>query len=206
MASLEGKVFAVTGAASGIGLATSHLLASRGATLALADVRQESLDATESDILKQNSSVKVYSRAVNVTKANEVASWLDETIKRFGKLDGAANLAGIEGRSMMLMSIAELEDEDWDEVMDVNLRGVFNCLRAELQRMTKDASIVNAASIAGQRGVKKGAPYCASKVGRDGRLETDPKLTLAKHGVIGLTRTAAREVGEKNIRVNAIAP
>ena len=166
MTALEGKVFAITGAASGIGLATAHLLASRGATLALADIRQDPLDAARLDIEDRNTTVEIFSRVVDIVKADEVASWLDETIEQFGKIDGAANLAGVEGRNMLVKTIAELEDEDFDEVIDVNLRGTFNCLRAELQRMKSDASIVNAASIAGLMGAKCGAPYSASKVGR----------------------------------------
>ena len=164
MTSFVGKVIAVTGAASGIGRATAHLLASRGATLALADINQEQLDITVKDILKENDSAKIFSRTVNVAKANEVASWLDETVNRFGALNGAANLAGIEGRNMILKGIAELEDSDLDEVMDVNLRGIFNCVRAELQRIPKDGSIVNASSVAGLRGSGFAAPYCISKV------------------------------------------
>ena len=166
MASLVGKVIAVTGAASGIGQSTARLLASRGAALALADIRQEQLDATVRDLEKQNASAKIFSRPVDVVKANEVASWLEEAVKRFGALTGAANLAGIEGRNILLRGITELEDREFDEVMDVNVRGVFNCMRAELQRMPKDGSIVNAASIAGLKGSAFAAPYNTSKVSR----------------------------------------
>ena len=81
--------------------------------------------------------------------AREVAGWLDETIKRLGPLSGAANLAGV---LTVGMPIVDTQDEDWDYVMDVNLKGVFNCVRAELQRMDKDASIVNASSVAGLKG------------------------------------------------------
>ena len=97
MTSLEGKVIAITGAASGIGLATSHLLASRGAAISIADVRQEPLQAAVADIKKSVPSAKVYHKAVNVVKADEVGAWLDETVKEFGGLHGAANLAGVLG-------------------------------------------------------------------------------------------------------------
>ena len=99
-------------------------------------------------------------------KKGEVAAWLDETIGRFGKIDGAANMAGVTGETFGNTSIENLTDDQWDQVMEVNVRGVFNCLRAKLQRMTGEGgSIVNASSAAGTIGVKNGAPYCASKVG-----------------------------------------
>ena len=149
MTSLEGKVIALTGAASGIALATARLLASRGASISVADIRQEPLDAAVAEIRKAYPSVKIYAKAVNVKNAREVADWLDETIKHLGPLTGAANLAGVLSIGKQ---IVDTEDEDWDSVMDVNLRGVFNCVRAELQRMDKDASIVSASSVVGLKG------------------------------------------------------
>ena len=149
MNSFENKVIALTGAASGIALATARLLASRGASISVADVRQEPLDAAVADIKKAFPNIKTYAKAVNVKNAREVADWLDETIQHLGPLSGAANLAGV---LLTGKHIVDTEDEDWDSVMDVNLRGVFNCVRAELQRMEKDASIVSASSVAGLKG------------------------------------------------------
>lgn len=186
MTSLEGRVIAITGAASGIALATAHLLASRGASISIADVRQEPLDAAVADIKKSNPNVKIYAKAVNVKNGQEVGDWLDESIKHLGPLNGAANLAGVLSTGKQ---IVDTKDEDWDFIMDVNLRGVFNCIRAELQRMDRDASIVSTSSVAGLKGYGGAAAYSTSK-----------------HAVIGLTRSAAQEAGAKNIRVNCIAP
>lgn len=163
MTSLHGKVIAITGAASGIGKATAHLLAARGATISIADVRQGPLEEALASIKESNPSSKIYHKAVNVTKADEVKAWLDETVKELGGLHGAANLAGVVGKTGE-KTIQDLTDEDWDFVLDVNLKGVFNCIRAELQRMESGASIVSASSVAGLKGYGKGAPYSTSKV------------------------------------------
>lgn len=162
MTSLEGKVVAITGAASGIGLATARLLASRGASISVADVRQEPLDAAVADIRTLYPNAKVYAKAVDVRIGQEVGDWLDETIKHLGPLNGAANLAGVISTGKW---IVDTNDEDWDSVINVNLKGVFNCIRAELQRMEKDASIVSTSSVAGLRGYAGGASYSTSKVG-----------------------------------------
>ena len=162
MTSLEGKVIAITGAASGIGLATARLCAARGASISIADIRQEPLDVAVADIQQSNSAVKIYAKTVDVKNSQEVHDWLDETVRRLGPLTSAANLAGVFKAGKQ---IADTQDEDWDFVMDVNVKGVFNCIRAQLQRMDKDASIVNASSIAGLHGYGGGAAYSTSKVG-----------------------------------------
>ena len=162
MTSLQGRVVAITGAASGIALATAHLLASRGASISLADVRQEALDAAVADVKKSNPNAKIYAKAVDVRNGGEVGDWLDATIKDLGSLTGAVNLAGVFNRNEI--QIVDMKDEDWDFIMDVNLKGVFNCIRAELQRMDKDASIVNTSSVAGLRGYSTQAAYSTSKV------------------------------------------
>ena len=163
MTSLRGKVIAINGAASGIGLATAQLLAERGATLSLSDLDQAALDTICSDLRDKYHPLEIHARAANVVKSQEVATWLDETIEQFGKLDGAANLAGIVGDSFGNTTVQDMTDQQWDTVMEVNVRGVFNCLRAELQRM-KSGSIVNATSAGGTGGVREGSAYCASKV------------------------------------------
>lgn len=166
MTSLEGRVIAITGAASGIGLATAHLLASRGASVSLGDVQQGLLEEAAANIKESATNSRVYHKVVDVTKSDEVAAWLDETVKELGPLNGAANMAGVIGRSgFQPYLIRDTEDEIWDFVLNVNLKGVFNCVRAELQRMGEGASIVNAASIGGLQGYPYNVTYCASKVG-----------------------------------------
>jgi len=161
MTSLEGKVFAITGAASGIGLATAHLLAARGASLSIADIQSDALSAATESIQAATPSAKLHHQTVNVADSRSVNEWHDAIIKHYGQLDGAANLAGIIGT---WKRIEETEDDDFDRVISVNLKGVFNCVRAQLQRIKGNGSIVNAASVAGMEGAATLAPYCASKV------------------------------------------
>ena len=207
MASMDGKVIAITGGASGIGLSLAKLLAQRGAKLSIADVAQQNLDKA-ADTLKglASSPDSILTSKCDVRKLSDVQDWLKTTVDTFGKVDGAANLAGVFGKG----PIEDLEEDVWDFVIGVNLtvsrrflsekprldetadaryQGVMHCLKAELKVMTKGASIVNAASISGLRGQPGSGAYCASK-----------------HGVVALTKVAAVEQGSKGIRVNAVAP
>ncbi|KAJ9142671.1 Levodione reductase [Pleurostoma richardsiae] len=185
--SLEGKVFAITGGASGIGLATAKTISKRGATVCLADVDQMALEEAEAYFSSQNLPFSI--TKVDVSKREEVDSWIDGIVGKFGRLDGAANVAGIIGKCHGKTPVTELEDEEWQRIISVNLTGMMYCLRAELRKVVDGGSIVNVTSIHGLKGFAKHAAYDASK-----------------HGVIGLTRSAAQEVGAREIRVNAVAP
>lgn len=185
---LAGKVIAITGGAQGIGLATAQLLASRGANLSLADIQEDSLQKEVTHI-KERYSVDIMTCVVDVRKAESVDTWIEKTMRHYGRLDGAANLAGVVGKNLGKTPVAEQDEDDWEFVLGVNLTGVMHCLRAQLRCIEKGGSIVNAASIAGQIGRPMSAAYAASK-----------------HGVIGLTRSAAKEYGKHHTRVNSVAP
>ena len=184
-----GKVIAVTGAASGIGLATAHLLASRGAKLSLADLQEDALQKAKASIEQKQPGAEVMVAAVDVRRHEQVDGWVAATVERFGRLDGAANLAGVIPPSIGLVEIKDQDLAEWDFVMGVNSTGVMHCLRAQLAVMADGGAVVNASSIAGTTGRANNASYAASK-----------------HAVLGMTRSAAKEVGVRGIRVNAICP
>lgn len=187
MASLQSKVIAITGAASGIGAQVARTTAARGASLALADVHEDALHELVAEL--QSTGVEVVGARVDVSSSQEVDDWIGSVVKKFGKLDGAANVAGIEGKNGGYGKLTEMSNEEWDLILSVNLSGLMYCLRAQLRVMGRGASIVNAASIVGL-------------VGRPGM----GAYAVSKHGVVGLTKSAAKEAGEQGIRVNAFAP
>jgi NAD(P)-dependent dehydrogenase (short-subunit alcohol dehydrogenase family) len=188
MASFQGKVIAITGAASGMGLATAKLLAERGATLALADVQEPALKAAAEACKAASPSVDVSIAVVDVRDSKAVETWIQGAVQQFGRLDGAANIAGVF-KPNLKNNVAAEEDSTWDFVMDINLKGVMSCMRAELKHLQKGGAIVNAASILGLQGSIGAAAYSSSK-----------------HGVIGLTRSSAKEAGPLGIRVNCFCP
>ncbi|KAF2807449.1 3-oxoacyl-reductase [Mytilinidion resinicola] len=186
--SLAGKTFIVTGASSGMCRSTAILLGQQGANVGLFDLR--SPDEVAAEIEKAGGSCLAL--ACNVQSREAVDSATEAVVNKFGSLHGAANMAGIAATRKTPVGrfgLTTLEDDDWDMIMKTNLDGVKNCLRAQLQAIKGPGSIVNAASTAGQYGPPNCSPYVVSK-----------------WGVIGLTKTAAKEVGKQGIRVNAVAP
>ena len=186
---IEGKVVALTGGASGIGFATSKLLASQGVHLSIADINGGPLQEAVAKLKEASPAAKIISTVVDVRKDDQVNKWIETTVKELGRLDGAVNLAGVIPKCINKERVEDLNNEDWHFVIDVNLHGVMYCMRAQLQNMNNNGSIVNAASICGTIGFPKNAAYTASK-----------------HAVIGLSRSATKEVGDREIRINCIAP
>ncbi|MDE3112002.1 MAG: glucose 1-dehydrogenase [Chloroflexota bacterium] len=184
---MSGEIVLVTGAASGIGRATAIAFAAAGAkAVVLADVDETGGNEAARQVARAGAQAEFV--RTDVSKPAEVDRLVQRTVQLFGRLDVAVNNAGIEGRSARLVDQTEA---DWDSVLDVNAKGVFLCMRAELPQMVSQGSgaVVNMASIAGVVGFTWAAPYVASK-----------------HAIIGLTKTAALEVSKKGVRVNAVAP
>ena len=185
MKALEGKVALVTGGARGIGKAISAALAADGAKLAVVDIMQDVAEATAAEFRAQGVDAKAF--AANVAKADSVDAMVKAVIEAFGRVDILVNNAGITRDTLMI----RMKEEDWDAVLAVNLKGVFNCIKAVARPMMKQESgkIINIASVVGRTGNMGQANYSASKA-----------------GVIGLTKTAAQELAPRNICVNAVAP
>jgi len=182
---LEGKVALITGAAQGIGRAIALLLASNGADIVVSDINLEKAKETSKEIEamgRRSIAIKV-----DVSKAEEVEQMVEKVINEFGKIDILVNNAGITRDKLIL----RMTEEDWDLVLNVNLKGTFNCTKAVIRHMSKQRSgkIVNIASVSGEMGNPGQANYSASKA-----------------GVIGFTKTIAREFAQRGINVNAIAP
>jgi NAD(P)-dependent dehydrogenase (short-subunit alcohol dehydrogenase family) len=176
---LKGKVALVTGAASGIGRATAELFAREGAHVVASD-----LDAERGPQVAEEIGAAFV--AVDVRDDDAVRALVAHAVDAHGRLDCAANCAGVGAGHA---TTHEYADEDWDRIVDINLRGTWLAMRHEIPAMSSGGTIVNVASTLGLRGSPFSSPYSASK-----------------HGVIGLTRTAALEYAAAGIRVNAVCP
>lgn len=154
----EGKVIAITGGASGIGLATAKIVSERGGIVCVADRDPEALKTTEEFFKAQGKGDKYQVADVDVSSKESVESWIGGIVKQFGRLDGAANIAGVIGRNHSKGSIADLEDEEWDRIIATNLTGSMYCMRAELNNIVDGGSIVNMASIHSLKGKSLGPP------------------------------------------------
>jgi NAD(P)-dependent dehydrogenase (short-subunit alcohol dehydrogenase family) len=182
----SGKVALVTGAAAGMGLATARAFAEAGAAVALADIKEEAVKAEAEKLIVAG--YKALAIRCDVSDDAQVAAMVERAVAEFGRLDAAFNNAGVMAQ---IAPTADSSREDWDRVISINLQGVWCCMKYELRQMERQGSgaIVNNASV----GALTGNPGIASYI-------------ASKHGVVGLTRTAALEYIKHGVRVNAVNP
>jgi len=184
---MKEKVVLITGASSGIGRATAESFASKGAKIVVAARRIKELESLVASIEAKGG--KASAIRTDVSDANSVEQMVNHTIEVFGRLDYAINNAGIEGK---LKGITDLTEDDWDQVLDINLKGTFLCMKYEAKAMLNQdngGAIVNIGSVNSFLGFPTGSAYVTSK-----------------HGLVGLTSSISAELAPKGIRVNLICP
>jgi len=182
MKKLENKVAVITGGSGAIGATTAKLFLQEGAKVVLVDINEEALNNTKSLLDSENVSIF----KADVTKAEEVQGYVNHTVETFGKIDIFFNNAGVEG---IVKPIIEYPEEEFDKVININIKGVWLGMKYVLPQMNEGGSIINTSSVAGLKGFPSMTAYVTSK-----------------HAVIGLSRTVALEAAPRKIRVNTVHP
>lgn len=185
MADFKGKNVLITGGTRGIGFALADAFAAAGANVAICATREDALKEAAAKLTTRGG--KVFTKVVNISQAQACEELVTDTVKEFGSLDILINNAGITKDNLTV----RMSEQEWDDVINVNLKGTFLMSKAALKVMFKkrSGSIVNISSVVGEMGNPGQANYVASKA-----------------GIIGLTKTLAKEFGSRNVRVNAVAP
>lgn len=182
MKKLENKVAVITGGSGAIGSTTAKLFLQEGAKVVLVDINEEALNSTKSSLDSENVSIF----KADVTNAEEVQGYVNHTVETFGKIDIFFNNAGVEG---IVKPIIEYPEEEFDKVININIKGVWLGMKYVLPQMNEGGSIINTSSVAGLKGFPSMTAYVTSK-----------------HAVIGLSRTVALEAAPRKIRVNTVHP
>ncbi|GAD92797.1 oxidoreductase, short chain dehydrogenase/reductase family superfamily [Paecilomyces variotii No. 5] len=190
-ADLTDKIFLVTGGASGMGLATVNILARRGASLVICDINRSGIENVGSDLASRFLDRPIIAQAVDVTNRDAVKAFLENAKQQLGAIHGIANFAGTGGHQLGVEPVWETTDEEFDFIIDLNIRGLFNILGEALKPdfLPELGTIVHIASMFGERGYKNGAVFAASK-----------------HAAVGMIKSAALEAGKRGVRVNAVLP
>lgn len=188
MSTFKNKAIIITGAAMGLGYATAEVLAKKGANLTLVDYNEKALDEAKEKLAALNGEIEVLAVKADVSNEEQVKNYVDQTVEKFGAIDGFYNNAGIEGKQAPLV---DYDLEIFKKVVDINLMGVYYGLKYIIPVMQKQGkgNIVNVASVGGIRGVVNQTAYVATK-----------------HAVAGITKNSAIEYGKDGIVTNAIAP
>ena len=184
---MKDRVVLITGASSGIGKSTAKAFSEKGAHVVLAARREDELNSLMTEI--ESGGGKASAIKTDVSKSGDVERMVSHTISEFGRLDFAVNNAGIEGQ---LKPIVSLQEDEWDQVLDINLKGIFLCMKYEAKAMIESGrggAIVNIGSVNSFLGFPTGSAYVASK-----------------HGLVGLTTSASAELAPEGIRVNLVCP
>ncbi|KAK4690422.1 hypothetical protein P7C71_g6364, partial [Lecanoromycetidae sp. Uapishka_2] len=231
--SLRNATIAVAGCSSGIGQAVVKQLADMGAFLSLADTAEDTITAQAAEIEAVGG--RCIASRTDIRSTEDVDAWIRRTVDELGGLDAAVNCAGIYRKEPLAAPVTEKTDEEWNSILDTNLSGTFRCLRAQLRSIKPNGSIVNLASTAGLMGCPYDAPYGVSKHGVSKLFHNpsshqfcfvhslfyrrrlfsqfnsmvsfpNPTPGLTTLQIIGLTRSAAREVSSRGVRINAVAP